>query len=389
MVSILLKRPRHKPSKPYADFPLFPHATRRWAKKIRGKLHYFGPWEDPDGALQRYLDQREALHAGRTPRTHSEGVTIRDAINHFLTCKKHLVETGEITQRTFRDYHDTCRRIATSFDPNRLVEDLAADDFGHLRRGIARTRGPVALGNEVQRVRVVFKYAYDAGLVEKPVRYGPTFKRPNRKVLRAARNANGARMFEADELRVILKHTEIPLHAMILLGINAGFGNADCGTLPIFALDLDAGWVNHPRPKTGIARRAPIWPETIAALRETIRVRPVPKDPEHNGLVFITKYGKPWAKETSASPITNECRKLLDVLGLYRRGLGFYALRHTFATIAGESRDQVAVDHIMGHARNDMASLYRERISDERLIAVTDYVRNWLFSDVPTVKRTQ
>jgi hypothetical protein len=48
-------RAKKKPAKPRPDFPLFPHATRRWARKIRGKLHCFGPWDDPDGALQKYL----------------------------------------------------------------------------------------------------------------------------------------------------------------------------------------------------------------------------------------------------------------------------------------------------------------------------------------------
>ena len=64
-----------------------------------------------------------------------------------------------------------------------------------------------------------------------------------------------------------------------------------------------------------------------------------------------------------------------------RKGLGFYTLRHSFRTVADEAKDQPAADFIMGHEVPHMSSVYRETISDERLKAVTDHVRKWLFAE--------
>ena len=90
-----------KPSKPYPDFPLFPHAAGVWAKKIRGKMHYFGPWADPDGALAKYLEQKDALHAGRKPRPDPEALTVKALANTFLNHKQALLDAGELSPRTW------------------------------------------------------------------------------------------------------------------------------------------------------------------------------------------------------------------------------------------------------------------------------------------------
>jgi integrase len=378
-----------KPSKPYPDFPLFPHATGRWAKKIRGKLHYFGPWEDPDGALAKYLEQKDDLHAGRKPRPDPHGATVKDVANAFLNAKQALVDAGELSPRTWALYKEAADAAIGAFGRGRLVTNLGPDDFGALRRRLAKRLGPHGLGSRIQSVRCLFKYAFDAGLIDRPLRYGPDFKRPSKKTLRLHRAKQGPNLFTAEEVRRLLGYPPwrpaagVQLAAMILLGINCGFGNADCGNLPLSAVNLDGGFIDYPRPKTGIPRRCPLWPETVQALKDALAGRPDAKDLADAGLVFITKYGAAWHRDTGKlgnRPISLETGKLLKRLGINgRKGLGFYTLRHTFRTVADEAKDQPAADYIMGHEVPHMSSVYRETISDERLRAVAEHVRNWLF----------
>lgn len=374
--------------KPGKDFPLFKHARGYWAKKVRGKTRYLLKIiDDPEGkaSLDAWLERKDTWLAGREW-TDTAGLTVEDICDHFINSKKPLLAGGEITRRTYDHLDATCQRIISAFGAKRLVDDLRPDDFDKLRASVAKRWGAQALSSEVQRVRTIFKYGFDAGHMERPVRFGPSFKKPTKKVMRLARAQKGVRLFTPAEIVAMLDKASPQLRAMILLGINSGFGNADCGLLPVRAIDLKNSWLDFPRPKTGIARRCPLWKETVDALTVAIAERPQPKDEADAGLLFITKYGGRWHKETSDNPISKEFRKLLDELGIYRPGLGFYALRHCFETFGGESRDQVAVNAIMGHVDASMAGVYREHIDDSRLRAVVDHVRAAIFPAKKTAK---
>jgi hypothetical protein len=78
---------------------LLPHATGYWAKKVRGKLCYFGKVADDakrEAALQLWRDQKDALLAGRTPRVTSDGLIVASLCNHFLTAKEQQRDAGDI-----------------------------------------------------------------------------------------------------------------------------------------------------------------------------------------------------------------------------------------------------------------------------------------------------
>src|SRR5437868_2697155 len=141
-----------KPNKPYPDFPLTAHPAGYWCKKIRGKLHYFGPWADPDGALKKYLEQKDALHAGHKPREDAGAATVKRLVNDFLNHKRALLDNGELSPRTWAEYKETTDLLVAHLGKGRLVADLGPDDFAGLRNKMAKRWGPVRLGNTIQRV---------------------------------------------------------------------------------------------------------------------------------------------------------------------------------------------------------------------------------------------
>ena len=326
--------------------------------------------------LAKYNEQKEALHAGKRPREAGEVATVKTLCNAFLNHKKALLDAGDLSPRTWINYEETARLIVSQFGKNRLVSDLVQEDFAELRAAMSKMWGPVRVRNYIQQTRSVFKYGYDAELLPTPVRFGPGFIRPSKKTLRLARAEKGLRMFEAVEVRMLLNGARVQRGGRERWqGTRSAFArfkgddSAGCELrlwqrrlrhAPDYtALDLEGGWVNYHRPKTGITRRCSLWPETVAALRAVLAKRREPVDPKHTGIVFITAAGHVWDKGTGDNPISKEMRKYLNALGL-KGNRNFYALRHTFETIGGEAKDQVAVDSVMGHVRDDMASVYRE-----------------------------
>lgn len=372
-----MAKKRTKPAKPHADFPLFPHASGKWAKKVRGRMYYFGTWDDPSRALREYLEVKDSLQTGRRrSQLRKEGLTVRKVIEHFMEAKTRQLEAGELSPRSHTEYRLTGDRLIEHFGDLAVVA-IEPLDFADYRAKMAKTRGAVSLGNEVQRVRTIFKYAYEVQLIDKPMRFGPEFKRPSRVTVRRAKQAAGPKLFTADQVNALIDEVGIHLRAMVYLGINCGFGNSDCGRLPISGVDLYGGWIDFPRPKTAVPRRIPLWPETVEALLRSSARRP-DAGPEAEGLFFVTHDGWPWAKDDSTNPISKRTTAALKRLKIHRTGMSFYWLRHTFATIAAQTGDQIAVNAIMGHADDSMPANYRQEIDDERLLSVVNHVRNWL-----------
>jgi integrase len=376
------KRPKTKPKKPYKDFPLFPHASGQWAKKIRGRLVYFGVWADHETALRNYLKDKDYLQAGLEPIPDSNSVSVVSLCDQFLKSRKARVESGELRNSTWADYKRSCERSIKAFGRNRPADSIGPTDFTKLRSQITGQLGPVRTGREVTQIRMIFKWGFDQELIPSP-RFGSDFKAPSKDVLRRHRQQSPPKFFEAEEIRAMLNIATVHSKAWILLGINCAFIQSDLSNLKLTTINLDNPILDFPRSKTAIERRVVLWPETQAALRDSLANRYTPKLEEDGDKFFVTREGNRLVRNDGVAvrsdAVHQAMNRIQKKLGIKQAKRSFGALRHTFRTVADETRDLPAILRVMGHADHTISDHYRERIADDRIEAVVNHVHDWLF----------
>jgi integrase len=401
---------RKKPAKPYPEFPLFAHQSGQWCRKIRGKLYYFGKWDNPTAALEKHNAEYAYLKEGITAPERFDGWRVGDLVNEFLSVQEDRLELGEIEQCTFDSLVYVGKLIVEFIPKHRAVESLKPSDFRELRSGLMKRFAPTNTRVNMSRIRSIFKFAYDEQLISKPVFYGRGFELPKKSTIRKARNQKPKKLFSPEQIKLLHANASPTLRAKILLAMNTGMNNADLGNIQFRHLDLKKSWLDYARHKTGVEREAPLWPETVRAINEYLAVRQSPLS-QYEDFVFITKARRSW----SHSSLATEFGKLVNLTNAKRDKDGnpirrpklksngepikgkyeyepvknppilhgtFGYFRHTFEPVGGGSRDQVAVNAIMGHADGSMAAEYREDIEDERLEAVARHVRRWLFGAI-------
>jgi integrase len=167
--------------------------------------------------------------------------------------------------------------------------------------------------------------------------------------------------FTTDQIRQLLDKANGQTKLHILIGLNCGYGGKDISDLQQNEIDWTNGVIIRKRSKTKEFDSTPtvsypLWQPTLELLRRY--------DSKGNP-VLVTKSGGVWAgKELRPDGTIRQINNLaalfkrtMDVCGIEGKGVSFYTLRKTSATLL-ESHEVYArfVPHFLGHAPATMAS---------------------------------
>lgn len=373
--------------------PLFLHATGQWAKKVRGRMLYFG--KDLDSALKRWADEKDQLLAGRPVVKHGDKANLSQLGNLYVDSLRKRHYAGDITARCVASYTTSISRLIDIRGGSECPEHWGPLDFASIKQAFfepvdrtANARG-VVMGRRVERrstvtvdgdiraIRAFLNWCVSSELISPP-RYGKEFRQTPKNVLRKRKVDAGRRDIPPKNILKILANCSTQFRPIVLLGINAGIGARDIAHIRMDQLDGKTQWLDLPRLKTGAKRRIWLWPETRQAINDYLELRMTPKDLSKADVLFVTSARTTWMRG-ELDGIGNAFTRVRDKAAIAKHT--FYDLRRTFQTVGDETRDFPAVKHVMGHVANadDMSAIYSQDIDDGRIKRVCSHVRKWLF----------
>ena len=269
------------------------------------------------------------------------------------------------------------------FDPaKKKLSDLNSAILSDFRQMLATNLkiSTVTANLYINHVRMLLFWVENIhGLPHPPIGVIRKFRK-NKSVKKGHGKKHDRSAISWDELEKLFAVAGVVDTALLLLGLNCGFGNTDIGTLKLCDVDLDAATVSHPRPKTGVERNFYLWPEMVDVLRTYIKnYRGKPVNEKVAELVFVGKRGNPLCWEQidengnykRSDSIKVRFRRLYEKAGLKRPyGRGYYSMRHTFATLIGfGSNDLREVQAALGQRTISIQDVYRHDRSQKAIKA--------------------
>ena len=310
--------PRSRPT----SNPLSYHKhTGQYYVTRTGKRIYLGA--DRDEALEKYHRMNLGLAEPERP-AKQVPVTGKELANRFLAAQQANWRNPVVTLASYK--HWIGRFLKDH--PKLRIQDFTVEMFAAWKISLReRDYSPESINHYLSAVRSMFVFAEETGVLEK----SPTLRRVKNESAQEV-GSKEKPLYSAEQISSLLQQADVQLKAMLLLGLNCGFGPKDIQDLTWDHIMEDR--ITLPRSKTGVTQTFLLWPETQEALEilrkeRTVLIERLEKrgrDRSDGGHIFVTRFWRLWNKDS----IAEQFRKLCDKSGVPCYGI--YRLRHCAST---------------------------------------------------------
>ena len=348
--------PRSRPTSNPLSF--HKHTGQYYVTRGRRRI-YLGA--DSGEALEKYHRMSLGLAEPETP-ARQVPLTAKELANRFLAAQQANWRSPETTLRSYRDWIGRFLKD----HPKLRIQDFTVEMFAAWKISLRqRDYSGESINHYLSAVRSMFVFAEETGVLDK----SPRLKRVKNESPKDV-GAKEKPLYTPEQISSLLGQADVQLRAMLLLGLNCGFGPKDLQDLTWDHILADR--ISLPRSKTGVSQTFLLWPETQQALgnvrakrAELIeRLERRGRERSDGGHVFVTRFWKLWNKDS----IAEQFRKLCDKAGVPCYGL--YRLRHCAST----AMSLVATPHVhrrfMRHAQLQQQVTYTHTPDGEVDLAV-------------------